>query len=261
VADPARPAADTKRDGYRLPAESVAFSGMKPGDKVIDLLPGGGYFTRIFAKVVGSKGHVYAIQGPARMGGPPPGAPGASAGPPPGGAPGAAGPPAGGPPGGPPGGARGGMPPGGMPSVDNLPNEATYGGVITAMRQETDKFQVPEPVDVVWTSLNYHDLAIPGRNTDRVAMNKAIFSALKPGGVFVVIDHAAPAGSGNSLSGTLHRVEGAWVRAEVEAAGFKFEAESDMLHNPADTYTQRLDGDTISTQSDKFVYRFRKPAR
>jgi predicted methyltransferase len=259
VADPARPAADTTRDGYRLPAESVAFSGMKPGDKVVDLLPGRGYFTRIFAKVVGPKGHVYAIQGPARMGGPPPGAPGA-AGPPPGGPPGAAAgpPPAGGPPA---GGPRAGMPPGGMPSVDDLPKEATYGGVITAMRQETDKLQVPESVDVVWTSLNYHDLAIPGRNTDRAAMNKAIFNALKPGGVYVVIDHAAPAGSGNSLSGTLHRVEGAWVRAEVEAAGFKFEAESNMLRNPADTYTQRLDGDTIPTQSDKFVYRFRKPAR
>jgi predicted methyltransferase len=239
VADAARPAADTARDRYRLPAESVAFSGMKPGDKVVDLLPGRGYFTRIFAKVVGPKGHVYAVQGPPRPPGPPPAA----------GAPPAAGMGAGGP------------PPGGPPSVDELAKEATYGGAITSTRQDLTALKVPEPVDVVWTSLNYHDLANPQRNTDRAAMNKAIFSALKPGGVYMVIDHAAPAGAGDSMTGTLHRVEGAFVRKEVEAAGFVFEASSDILRNPADTYTQRLDGDTIPTQSDKFVYRFRKPAR
>jgi len=60
VADKARPEADTKRDADRKPAEIVAFAGVKPGDKVAEMMPGGGYFTRIFSKVVGPRGHVYA---------------------------------------------------------------------------------------------------------------------------------------------------------------------------------------------------------
>ena len=63
VSDPARPADDTKRDGGRLPAELTEFAGIKPGMKVVDLLPGGGYFTRIFAKAVGPTGQVYAYFG------------------------------------------------------------------------------------------------------------------------------------------------------------------------------------------------------
>ncbi|MGO9425378.1 MAG: methyltransferase, partial [Steroidobacteraceae bacterium] len=61
IADPNRPAADKDRDASRKPAETVEFAGIKPGDKIAELLPGGGYFTRIFSKVVGSAGHVYAL--------------------------------------------------------------------------------------------------------------------------------------------------------------------------------------------------------
>ena len=222
VADPARPEADRIRDVDRKPQELIALTGIHVGARIAEILPGGGYFTRIFSKLVGPEGVVYAwVPFPA-----------ANA----------------------PAGGRDLTTP-----MRALAADANYPNIKVANLDPATP--LPEAVDLVWTSLNYHDLAIPGRNTDRAAMNKAIFNALKPGGVYMVIDHAAPAGSGNSLSGTLHRVEGAWVRAEVEAAGFKFEAESNMLRNPADTYTQRLDGDTIATQSDKFVYRFRKPAR
>ena len=69
VADKGRPEADTKRDADRKPAEMLEFAGVKPGQTVVDLIPGGGYFTRIFAKAVGPKGTVYAVGGPPR---PPP---------------------------------------------------------------------------------------------------------------------------------------------------------------------------------------------
>src|SRR5882757_5201852 len=66
VADPGRPAEDKQRDENRKPAETVQFAGIKPGDKVVELVPGHGYFTRIFSKVVGPKGHVYALSPPRR---------------------------------------------------------------------------------------------------------------------------------------------------------------------------------------------------
>ena len=64
VADPGRPASDTRRDADRMPAQSVAFSRIKPGDRVVDFLPGEGYFTRIFSRIVGPRGHVYAVLPP-----------------------------------------------------------------------------------------------------------------------------------------------------------------------------------------------------
>ncbi|MDB5458103.1 MAG: hypothetical protein JWP92_3688, partial [Caulobacter sp.] len=184
VADPGRPAADTARDVNRKPADVVAFAGVKPGDKVADLLPGGGYYTRIFAKTVGPQGKVYAVTSLGQA-------------------------------------AR----PGGLDAINAL--AAGYPNV-SVISVDLTKFAAPEPLDVVWTSENYHDLH-NSPTADIAAFNKAVFAALKPGGVFFVEDHNAAAGSPVDVTSTLHRIEVATAKREILAAGFKLEGESDVL--------------------------------
>jgi predicted methyltransferase len=213
VADSGRPKADTDRDAGRKPAESVAFAGIKKGDKVADLLAGGGYFTRIFSKVVGDGGTVYATTFPPR-----PGAPSPS-------------------------------------PLETLAADAAYKNVKVIAGPPAD-IKLPEPVDVVWTSLNYHDIH-NGNNQD--AFNKAAFAALKPGGTFIVIDHAAAPGSGSNDSAKLHRIDPELVKKEVEAAGFKLAGQGDFLKNPDDPHTAGVRDDAVRGHTDQFVLKFTKP--
>jgi predicted methyltransferase len=218
VADPARPEADRTRDAERKPAESLVFAGVKPGDRIADLIPGKGYFTRIFAKAVGPKGWVYAY----------------------------------------------------FPSdLDELykkhdvtippPADPNYANV-SFLHAPVAKFVAPEKLDIVWTSQNYHDLHDKFFGpADVPAVNKAVFDALKPGGVFIVLDHAAPKGSGLEDTDTLHRIDEAQVKKEVEAAGFKLVAESDILRNPADTRTIPVFDKSIRGKTDQFILKFKKP--
>lgn len=218
VADPARPAADTARDEYRKPAAMIAFAGVKPGDKVAELLPGGGYFTRILAKAVGAQGHVYAMV-PAEMLARRPQA---------------------------------------ADAVKAIAADKAYGN-ISVETQPFAAFKLPGPVDLVWTSLNYHDLKIPGMGIDTEALDKAIFAALKPGGIFLVIDHAAEAGSGTRDVATLHRIDPAVVKKEVLAAGFILDGQSKALRNPADDHSKKVFDPAIRGRTDQFALRFRKP--
>ena len=157
VADPARPDADRQADANRKPDESVAFAGLKPGQKVADLIPGSGYFTRIFSAVVGPTGHVFAVA-PAPRPDAPAGAPDRAA------------------------------------AVKAIAADPHYSNV-SVVQVAFANLTLPEPVDLVWTSRNYHDLHnIP--NVDVGAIDKAIFDGLKPGGVYIVLDHAAEKGSG-----------------------------------------------------------------
>jgi predicted methyltransferase len=132
---------------------------------------------------------------------------------------------------------------------------------ITVLRQSVEAFAPPEPLDLVWTSMNYHDMhdSFFGP-ADLAKVNKAIFDALKPGGIYVVMDHAAAPGSGLRDTETLHRIDPAAVKKEVTAAGFVLEAESDVLHNPADKHTAKVFDPAIRGKTDKFLFRFRKPA-
>jgi predicted methyltransferase len=218
VADAGRPAADKARDANRKPAESVAFAGIKKGDKVADLLPGGGYFTRIFSKTVGDSGTVYAVPPPPRPNAPP-----------------------------------------GPPAVAALAADAAYKNV--KVHQGTlPAFTLPEPVDVIWTSLNYHDMHnLP--NDGIAAFNKAAFDALKPGGTFMVVDHAAASGSGARDTPTLHRIDPELVQKEVTAAGFKFEGQGDFLKNPEDPHTARVHDETVKGRTDQFILKFSKPKK
>jgi predicted methyltransferase len=88
-----------------------------------------------------------------------------------------------------------------------------------------------------------------------------VFAALKPGGVYIVLDHSAADGSGLAATNTLHRIDAAQVKKEVEAAGFKFEGESNALRNPADPRTANVFDASIRSHTDQFIYKFRKPAK
>ncbi|MDE2351287.1 MAG: class I SAM-dependent methyltransferase [Alphaproteobacteria bacterium] len=222
VADPHRPAADTALDPERKPADMVVFAGIKPGDTVVDLIPGGGYFTRIFSKAVGPKGHVYSFQ-PTEM-------------------------------------DRFNKD-GKRAPIFAIAADPAYANV-TVLNAPIDDFSTPAKVDVVWTSQNYHDLHDPFMGpADMAKVNKAIFDALKPGGVYIVLDHAAAPGTGTADTNTLHRIDPAVVKQEVAAAGFKFAGHSDVLRNPKDDHTLKVFDPRIRHHTDQFIYKFRKPAK
>jgi len=110
-------------------------------------------------------------------------------------------------------------------------------------------------LDLVTLMFNYHDLGHLG--IDRDAMNKAVFKALKPGGFYVIADHAGRPGTGISEAGTLHRIEEAFLRKEVEAAGFKLAAEGTFLRNPNDPRDKNTPDPP--QPKDEFVLKFVKP--
>lgn len=133
-------------------------------------------------------------------------------------------------------------------------------GNVTPLSGSLATLAFPGQADLVFTAQNYHDLHLavaPAGTADRV--NKALFAALKPGGVLLIIDHAATAGSGTRDANSLHRIDPATVKAEVAKAGFVFEAESPLLANPADPHTKIVFDPAIRGKTDQFVYRFRKP--
>lgn len=124
----------------------------------------------------------------------------------------------------------------------------------------TGAYAAEAPLDVVLTVQNYHDLhtryAPPNVSA---AFNASVFKALKPGGLYVVVDHRAPAGSGTAFSDKLHRIDPDAVRREVEAAGFVFDGASEILANPADARTASVFDPSVRGATDQFALRFRKP--
>jgi predicted methyltransferase len=222
VADANRPDTDKQRDANRRPAETLAFAGVKPGDQIAELLPGGGYFTRIFSKIVGPGGHVYALV-PA----PSPNAPVDQ----------------------PDFAAR-------VKAIAADPNYSNLSVVIEPFNQ----LKAPVPVDLVWTSQNYHDMHnFPG--LDVAVFNQMVFDALKPGGIYLVLDHAAEPGSGARDTATLHRIDAETVKKEVQAAGFVFVGGSDLLHQPGDSHAVKVFDPSIRGKTDQFILKFRKPQK
>jgi predicted methyltransferase len=221
LADPAR-SADLARDATRHPAELLDFMQVKPGQKVADLIPGGGYFTRVFSLAVGPKGRVYAVfpQEYVKAEGE-----------------------------------------GDLKKLQAQAAESPWKNV-TVLVQPAAAFTAPESLDLVWTSQNYHDYPDPFMGpTDPAALNKAVFKALKPGGLWVIVDHAAPNGSGLRDTNTTHRIDEATVKAQVLAAGFELVGESDVLRNPADDRTKLVFDKAVRGKTDQFTLKFRKPKR
>ena len=222
IADSSRPAADKERDANRKPGETLAFTGVKPGATVAELLPGAGYFTRIFSKAVGSTGHVYALV-PAPQSDAPADAPDFAA------------------------------------RVKAIAADPNYSNVSVVV-EPFSQLGVPAPVDLVWTSQNYHDLHnLPG--LDVGIFNKLVFDDLKPGGIYLILDHAAQAGSGERDTKTLHRIDPKAVKREVLAAGFVFIGSSDLLREPGDTHTLKVFDPAVRGKTDQFILKFRKPAK
>ena len=211
IADANRPEANVALDARRKPAEMLTFAGIKPDDKVLELVPGQGYVTRLLAKIVGLAGHVYAANLPTfneNL----------------------------------------------KTSVDPIIASPAYGNV-SKIEQPFGELRLSEPVDVVWTSENYHDFKNMGMfSTDTNAMDRAVFAALKPSGIYIITDYVAAPGSGTRDTQSLHRIDPEVIKREVTAAGFTLEAESNALMNPSDNLAARS-----SQGASQVVLRFRKP--
>jgi predicted methyltransferase len=137
---------------------------------------------------------------------------------------------------------------------------AEPGRNIQVMSAPVNALGLPGGLDAVFIRQNYHDLHDKFMGpADMAAFNRQVFAALKPGGVYVVLDHAAAPGSGLTATETLHRIDPAAVKAEVTQAGFIFDGESAILANPADPHDKRVFDPSIRGKTDQFLYRFRKP--
>ena len=239
VASPDRSDADRANDVRRKPREMLAFIGVRPGMVALDVSAAGGYTTELLARSIGPTGRVYA-QNPPRTERPAPAQP------------------------------EGGSAP--MPAAGAMGAAPRPAPVTLAMRAQkpqvgnivpvTQPFENPVPaevaagsLDVVTLMFNYHDLGHMG--VDRLAMDRALFAALKPGGVFVIADHSGRPGTGISEAGTLHRIDEAFLRAEVEGVGFKLVAVGAFMRNPADPRTRNTP--EPPQPKDEFVLKFVKP--
>ncbi|MBE7218239.1 MAG: class I SAM-dependent methyltransferase [Caulobacteraceae bacterium] len=133
-------------------------------------------------------------------------------------------------------------------------------GNVEVQTPPIDAPALPANLDAVFIRQNYHDLHDKWTGPADVGLfNRNVYAALKPGGIFVIIDHAAAAGTGLRDTDTLHRIDPAAVKAEVTAAGFVFDGSSDALANPADDHTKAVFDPSIRGRTDQFIYRFRKP--
>jgi len=213
-------ATDAKNDARRKGPELLAFSEVRAGQRVYDLIPGGGYFTRLFSLAVGPSGKVYAVW------------------------------------------------PDEYDKVSKPDSDLLRKVAATApftnvrvLTQPAKAFSAPEPVDLVFTSQNYHDYPDPFMGkVDPAVLNKAVYKSLKPGGLFVIVDHSGRPGTGMKETDTLHRIDVATVKQQVTAAGFKFEGESKLLANPADPRNVEVFNKSIRGKTDQFILKFRKPA-
>jgi predicted methyltransferase len=216
-----RPADDVARDAARKPAAMIAFAKITKGQTVVDMLPGSGYFTRVFAQTVGPKGKVVALVSDQYAKAVPKAA----------------------------------------TDIQALAAEPAYANVEAAIRSLGD-IGAPGSVDRVWTAQNYHDLhsaRLPKGTVD--GLNRAIFAALKPGGMYIILDHSAANGAGVTAVDTLHRIEADTVKAEVTSIGFTFGGESKLLANAADDRSKNVFDPAIRGKTDQFVYRFIKPKK
>jgi predicted methyltransferase len=252
VASPDRSAADRTTDLRRMPEKMLTFIGVRPSMLALDLSAGGGYTTELLSRAIGSGGMVYGQSQPRdpNRQPPSPAAPEGNSSPAP-------------VPAAPVAQARAAGP---RPSAvalaerdKRLRDAGTQAAPIVAVER---RFEDPVPpevasgrLDLVTLMFNYHDLGYLG--VDRAKMNQAVFRALKPGGIYVIADHAGRPGTGISESGTLHRIEENFLRKEVEAAGFRLSAQGDFLRNPADPRDRNTP--SPAQPKDEFVLKFVKP--
>jgi predicted methyltransferase len=213
VASADRSEADRQTDQRRNPELLLAFTGARPGMRVLDMGAGAGYSTELLARAVGSGGTVYAQDSP-------------------------------------------GVPPRAKERFDERAKTPAMRNVVRVLRDYDDP--VPPGVrdlDLITFFFAYHDTAF--MSVDRAKMNRALFGALKPGGVLVIADHSALPGAGTSVAKSLHRIEEATLRREIEAAGFRLAAEGDFLRHREDPRDSIVFRPQVPV--DEFVLRFVRP--
>jgi predicted methyltransferase len=212
-----QPPADAVTDPAMKGPEVIAFIGVKPGDKVADIVAG--RFVRALSTAVGPKGKLYAVM-PAEV---------VKA----------------------------------HPEVEGLLKTTAampaYSNVVVST-PPINSPALPSGLDAVFIRQNYHDLYDKFMGpADVAAFNKAVYAALKPGGVYVILDHAAAAGAPMTVTETIHRIDPALVKADMAKAGFKFDGESKVLANPDDDHNKMVFNPAIRGKTDQFLYKFRKP--
>lgn len=247
VASPDRSAADRLNDVRRKPEDMLAFIGIRPGMTALDLSAGGGYTTELLARAVGPTGRAYGQVRRSIPGS----TPTVTAAAPEGNAS--------------PQLAAPSSPPGtqlpvrrtSAQALAERAKNASLSNLFSVLRFFEDPVppEVSGQLDLVTLMFNYHDLG--HLNVDRARMNAAVFTGLKPGGLYVIADHAGRPGTGISESGTLHRIEENFLRKEVEAAGFKLLAHGDFLRNPSDPRDKNTP--EPAQPKDEFVLKFVKP--
>jgi predicted methyltransferase len=251
LSSPDRTAADRTNDLRRKPEQMLGFIGIRPGIIALDLSAAGGYTTELLARSIGPTGKVYGQSRPRD----PNQAPTSSSVP--------------------EGNSRPNLAPVATPAAppaaprpspvaladrDAKLHEASISAAPIVALSRPFEDPVPsdlasEQIDLVTLMFNYHDLGHLG--VDRAAMNRAVFRALKPGGLYVIADHAGRPGTGISESGTLHRIEEAFLRQEVEAAGFRLVEEGKFLRNPNDPRDKNTPDPP--QPKDEFVLKFVRP--
>jgi predicted methyltransferase len=203
-------------------AELIRFSRVEAGATVIDVYPGQGDWTRLFSDVVGPEGRVYSFV-PAEVA------------------------------------HFKNDPVGLMRTLAKAPgreNVEVISAALVAMPQPTRR------ADVLWLHLFYHDLhtaLMQTKGATAAEFNRSVYERLKSGGYYVIVDHAAAAGVGMSGAQSLHRIDPATVREEVEAAGFVLDVESTVLANKEDPHSIKVFDPSIKGETDRFAYRFVKP--
>lgn len=224
VADNDRPEGDRARDPNRKPGQVLAFFGVQPGDRVADLMTGTGYYTAILCRAVGSQGKVYSHNSPFVVNR-----------------------------------FHQRLGPDGIWSKKLASPAWKNAAKLVRVLEEPG---LPKGgLDLVMMALFYHDTY--WQEVDRPRMNRAIFEALKPGGVFGIIDHHAASGSGDRDVKTLHRVDVELVKKELIQAGFVLDGETQILRHPEDGHDYNVfrDFQTNRDHTDRFVLRFRKPSQ
>ncbi|MER9721477.1 MULTISPECIES: class I SAM-dependent methyltransferase [unclassified Mesorhizobium] len=203
-------------------SELIRFARIEAGSTVIDVYPGDGDWTRLFSDIVGSEGRVYSFV-PAEV-------------------------------------AHFKNDPVGL--MRTLAKEPGRENVEAASADLVAMPEVTQAADVLWLHLFYHDLhtaLVQKKGATAADFNRAVYKRLKPGGSYVIVDHAAAAGSGTSDTRSLHRIDPAFVREEVEAAGFVLDAESTVLANKDDPHSIKVFDPAIKGETDRFAFRFVKP--
>jgi len=219
VLAPDRSPEDKALDGGRQPLALLTFAGVKPGDRVAELMAGGGYTAELLARTVGGTGQVFGQNSPFILG-------------------------------------RFAQ----KPWSERLA-KPVMARVVRVDRELDDPLPAEaHDLDAVFLVMFYHDAV--WQHVDRSRMNAAVFHALRPGGVFVVVDHSARPGAGLADTETLHRIDEDIVKQEIQAAGFRLDAEAPFLRNPSDprdwSTSPRTAGEKRGT-SDRFVLRFVRP--